>query len=133
MAYLSKNHSKYSLTAHLIFVCKYRKPLLTIYGNEIKCLFADIACEHDFEIITMECDKDHIHVLISYHPKQSILDIARLLKQISTFRIWRHNKNANYLATCFWKEQTFWSDGYFVCSVGNASQETIEAYIRDQG
>ena len=27
----------------------------------------------------------------------------------------------------------FWSDGYFVCSVGNASAETVRKYIQEQG
>jgi putative transposase len=29
--------------------------------------------------------------------------------------------------------QTFWSDGYFVCSIGNVSKEVIEKYIQEQG
>ena len=33
----------------------------------------------------------------------------------------------------FWKEKTFWSDGYFSCSIGNVSKETIEKYIQNQG
>jgi REP element-mobilizing transposase RayT len=33
----------------------------------------------------------------------------------------------------FWKERTFWSDGYFCCTIGNASQETIRQYIESQG
>jgi REP element-mobilizing transposase RayT len=33
----------------------------------------------------------------------------------------------------FWKDKTCWSDGYFVCSVGNASAETIRKYIQEQG
>lgn len=33
----------------------------------------------------------------------------------------------------FWKERTFWSDGYFVCSVGNISEETLREYIDEQG
>jgi len=33
----------------------------------------------------------------------------------------------------FWKEHTFWSDGYFVCSTGEASTETIKQYIASQG
>jgi REP element-mobilizing transposase RayT len=32
-----------------------------------------------------------------------------------------------------WKEQTFWSDGYFTCSIGNASKNTILKYIQNQG
>jgi len=26
-----------------------------------------------------------------------------------------------------------WSDGYFCCTIGNASQETIRGYIASQG
>ncbi|WP_283107465.1 transposase, partial [Shewanella psychromarinicola] len=32
----------------------------------------------------------------------------------------------------FWLENTFWSDGYFACSVGNASADTIRKYIQEQ-
>jgi len=33
----------------------------------------------------------------------------------------------------FWKENTFWTDGYFVCSIGEASPETMQRYIQNQG
>ncbi|EMR57031.1 transposase, partial [Helicobacter pylori] len=33
----------------------------------------------------------------------------------------------------FWKEKTFWTDGFFVCSIGEANLETIKAYIENQG
>ncbi len=36
------------------------------------------------------------------------------------------------LAKFFWKEKTFWSDGYFSCSIGNVSKETIEKYIQNK-
>ncbi|QJX80325.1 IS200/IS605 family transposase [Priestia megaterium] len=119
MEYTSKNHSKFLLMAHLIFVCKYRKPLLVALGNDVKSLISSIAKKYSFKIIEMEVDKDHIHLLLSYEPKMSILEVVRLLKQITTYHLW--------------KERTFWSDGYFACSVGNASKEIIQAYIQNQG
>lgn len=27
----------------------------------------------------------------------------------------------------FWKEHTFWTDGYFACSVGNVSEEMLKS------
>jgi len=33
----------------------------------------------------------------------------------------------------FWKEHTFWTDGYFACSVGNVSEEMLKRYIGNQG
>ena len=133
MDYVSRNHSKYLLMCHLIFVCKYRKKLLIKYGEEIKHLFYDIAEEKDLNIIEMEVDKDHIHTLVQYPPTISILKIVRYFKQMSTYRIWRQNNNQIYLKKHFWKENTFWSDGYFACSIGNVSKEIIEKYIQEQG
>ena len=87
MDYTTRNHSKYCLMAHLIFVCKYRKRLLDGLGVDVKPIMYTIAEDNDFGIVEMETDKDHIHLLIEYNPTQSILDIVRLLKQISTYRI----------------------------------------------
>ena len=133
MDYVSRNHSKYLLMCHLIFVCKYRKKLLIKYGEEIKQLFYDIAEEKDLNIIEMEVDKDHIHILVQCSPTKSILEIVRYFKQMSTYRIWRQNNNQTYLKKQFWKEKTFWGDGYFACSIGQVSKETIEKYIQNQG
>ena len=98
MDYISKNHSKCLLMAHLIFVCKYRKKLLIRLGEQIKSIFHDIAKEKDFEIVEMEVDEDHIHLLVKYPPTKSILEVVRLFKQISTYRIWRQNNNYVYLS-----------------------------------
>ncbi len=133
MDYASKNHSKYMLMVHLIFVTKYRKQLLVKYSGEMKEVLRNISEEKNFEIIMMEVDKDHIHLLIGYSPTQSVVSIVKLLKQMSTYRIWRQNDNHIYLSKQFWKEKTFWSDGYFACSIGNVSKETIQNYIQSQG
>ncbi len=37
------------------------------------------------------------------------------------------------LTRYFWKEHTFWSDGYFVSTIGNVSEQTLQKYINDQG
>jgi len=43
MDYTRKNHSNYCMLVHLIFVTKYRKPLLIEYGGEIKHILKNIA------------------------------------------------------------------------------------------
>lgn len=133
MDYVSRNHSKYLLLVHLIFVCKYRKNLLIKFGDEIKHILSDVAKEKDLIMVEMEVDKNHVHLLVKYRPTVSILEIVRWFKQISTYRIWRINNNQLYLNKYFWKEKTFWSDGYFACSIGTVSKETIERYIQNQG
>ena len=133
MDYITTNHSKHLLMAHLIFVCKYRKKLLIIYEKQIKQIFEDISNEHGLNIIEMETDRDHVHMLVQYPPTKSILEIVRLYKQISTYRLWRNPKNLQHLSNHFWREKTFWSDGYFACSIGNVSKNIIEKYIQNQG
>lgn len=131
MDYISENHSKHLLMSHIIFVCKYRKKLLINLGDYIKQEIETISTHYGWEIIEQEVDEDHVHILLRYSPKWSLLQIVRLLKQHTTYRAWK--KYYNYLSSHFWKERTLWSDGYFVCSVGNVSKETIQRYIETQG
>ena len=42
-------------------------------------------------------------------------------------------KISELFAKAFWKEHTFWTDGYFACSVGNVSEEMLRKYIENQG
>ena len=131
MDYQSKSHAKFLILYHLIFVGKYRKKLLIHFGNETKGIFEGIAANSDFSMETLEVDQDHIHCLVQSEPRISPLASVRTLKQESTVQLWKmHEKE---LKRHFWKERTFWSDGYFCCTIGNASQETIGHYIESQG
>lgn len=127
MEYRTLNHSKFLLLFHTIFVCKYRKKLLVRLGDEIKGIVLDISAKSDFKIETLEVDTDHIHILINSVPKLSPLSIIKRLKHMSTYRIWI--SNSKFLSNHFWHERTFWSDGYFISSIGNASEEIIRKYI----
>lgn len=130
--YQHRMHNKNMLYVHLIFVIKYRKPLM--HGNmdtDVKQFMYDCCKTHRWYIHKMESDKDHIHVLLRYNPADSITQIVTTLKSYTTYHIWK--TYGSYLKTHFWKEHTFWSDGYFAASIGNASKETIERYIAQQG
>lgn len=129
--YKSKNHSKFILTYHIIFTCKYRKKLLIKYGEDVKQIMYDISKKYDFDIKEMEVDKDNIHMMISSAPKISPLQIVRVLKQQSTIQMWR--RYASELKKQYWKENTFWTDGYFCSTIGEVSSETLKHYIQNQG
>lgn len=129
--YKSKNHSKFILTYHIIFVCKYRKKLLIKYGEDVKQIMYDISKRYDFDIKEMGVDKDHIHMMISSVPKIFPLQIVRVLKQQSTIQMWR--RYASELKKQYWKENTFWTDGYFCSTIGEVSSKTLKHYIQNQG
>ena len=50
---------------------------------------------------------------------------------MTTGKIWKYTPS---LKRQFWKEKTFWSDGYFACSVGNApmNRESGDYCLRDK-
>lgn len=131
MDYRSKNHSKFLLMYHIIFICKYRKKLLTNYSPEIKNIFLDISKDYDFEILEMESNKDHIHLLIESEPKISVLQIVRVLKSKSTIELWKNH--SEQLRKDFWYQNMLWSRGYFACTIGNASEDIVRKYIENQG
>ena len=127
---IMRNKAKYSLKIHLIFVTKYRKQLLSnhVIDQYIKQQLLFLQTEY-FSIDVLETDKDHVHMIISYSPSVSVVQIVRKLKQQTTVNIWKQMNLRRY----YWKEKTFWSDGYFAYSIGDASTSTIMKYIEQQG
>ena len=119
---------------HIIFVTKYRKEILVgEIDDDMKQSIYDISKMEDslFSIDSMETDKDHVHMLVDIDPTVSASSIVGRIKQMSTDRIWKGHEAE--LRKSYWKENTFWSDGYFVCSTGDANMETIKKYIEEQG
>lgn len=130
--YQHRRHNKNLLMAHIIFVTKYRKPILAgSVREDIMQSIYDTCKRYHWYIKKMETDKTHIHLLIQYNPTDSITKIVSRLKQHTTWQIWKmHYKELSHY---YWKEHTFWSDGYFAASIGEVSQSTIEHYIENQG
>jgi putative transposase len=99
--------------------------------DDLKQILYDIANEKKIVIIAMEADGDHIHSMVDYPPIKSVLEMVNNFKSIATHRIYKLHRA--YLKTHYWKENTLFSDGYFTCSIGEASPETIRKYILTQG
>jgi putative transposase len=118
---------------HLIFVVKYRKRLFVTENvvDDLKQSLHDISEAKGWKILEMETDKDHIHILLDYKVTDCVSDIVKILKMVSTNMIWKNYPRM--MKRNFWREHTLWSDGYFACSIGEASKETIEQYIQNQG
>ena len=70
-------------------------------------------------------------IMIETEPTMSISKIVNLMKSYTTYHIWK--RYPDYLRKHYWKEHTFWTDGYFVCSVGNVSEEMLRKYTENQG
>lgn len=83
--YNRHNRRKYSLKVHIVLVTKYRKQLPgSNIADDVKQKIFDICKSHNWEIIAIETDKDHIHFLVSYDTTDKVCDIVKTIKQETT-------------------------------------------------
>lgn len=128
----SKNRHKYLLQYHLILVCKYRKKLLNeLIRTDIIKLSEDICKKQHTIIKTINTDNDHIHYLLETEPTVTVSKLIITLKSYTAYHIWKLYPIE--LSHHFWKEHTLWTDGYFISSIGNVSEQTLREYIEEQG
>ena len=129
--YNRHNRQKYSLKVHIVLIAKYRKQLIIgSIADDVKQVILHIANTRGYEIIAIETDKDHMHFLLSYDTTDTVCDIVKIVKQETTYHLWQ--KYSSVLSKQYWKEKTFWPDGYFTCSIGEVSPATIQKYIESQ-
>lgn len=130
--YERRNRRKYSLKVHIVLVTKYRKRLFVNGIDDfLKRACNYLAEQNGWNILAMETDNDHIHILLEYDTIERVCDIISILKQRTTHWLWIRYKSI--LSKHYWKKHFFWSDGYFVCSIGEVSSATIQKYIESQG
>ena len=123
-------HTVYDLKYHFVWIPKYRKKLLKSDVKEFtQGVFTRIAREYGWEIEEMSLEKDHVHLFIHVPPKYAPAQVVQIMKSISAREIF---KEFPRLRKQLWGGK-FWSDGYFVRSVGdNVTAEIIKRYIRYQ-
>ena len=125
--YKSNNNIVYSCKYHIIWCPKYRRKVLVgAVEKRIKQLIVALCHEFLVELIEMETDVDHIHLLVEVDPQFGINKLVRLLKG-RTSRMLRdefpHLKK---------RLPTLWTNSYFVATVGGAPLEIIKQYIENQ-
>jgi putative transposase len=83
--YLRRRHSVSKLVVHVIFTTKYRRRLLD--GEiimQIRQAFNSAAESLEIEILEMDGETDHVHILVAYPPKLSISMLVNNLKSTSS-------------------------------------------------
>lgn len=129
--YLTLGHAKTHLRYHIIFSTKYRKRCLNQIHDSVIEAFKKSETNSHYKILTMELDKDHIHLLITFKPFLSISQVVRRLKQLTTRYIW--DQNENFLKKFYYKNKILWTHGYFCSTIGEVSEAIIKKYIENQG
>lgn len=125
------SHCAWQIHYHIVFPVKYRKALrdeavVKIIGETAP----GIQERYDMEFEQLGCDRDHIHILCSAHPKIAPGQIVRVFKSITGREIFRRKPSVK---KALWGGE-FWTDGYYVATVGERDGwEVIARYVRNQG
>lgn len=120
----------FHMHVHLVFVTKHRRLVFTKKTlARLFPLFSHITAKFQGELIELNGEKDHVHLLINYPPTCSISKLVNSLKGASSrvIRKWQdpHIQKALY-------GKNFWSPSYFAGSCGGASIDVIKKYIEEQ-
>ena len=125
------SHSVFSVHLHLVFVTHYRRQAIDadmLERIEERC--AQVCKKMSCQIIEFSGESDHVHLLVDFHPKNSISAVAGSLKS-STSRMIKREFPQQY-EKHYWGKTAFWSNSYYVSSAGGAPIEMLKRYIQQQ-
>src|SRR5699024_10564168 len=121
----------YNLHFHLIWCTKYRNNTYTkekIY-KEMKDNLQRVADDNEIVIEKMEVMPDYVHMLISFPPRKSAVDVIKALKGRSAFLFLQTHPEI--------RQKQYWgghlcSSSYYLSYLGNLSKHVVETYLKAQ-
>lgn len=130
--FVSMSHNVSNLVYHFVCPAKYRR---VVFDNKVDaklkeiCLGIELRYDN-IRFLEIGVDKDHVHFLVQSVPSESPSNIIKIIKSITARQIF---KDCPEVKKKLWGGQ-FWSDGYFVETVGkNQNENVISEYVKNQG
>ncbi len=114
---------------HLVFLAKYRRSVFD--GDAIgrlHAIFANVCADFGAQLIEMDGEDDHVHLLVEYPPKVAVSSLVNSLKGVSS-RLLR--KERPDIQKRYWKG-VLWSPSYFASSCGGAPISMVREYLERQ-
>jgi putative transposase len=85
-----------------------------------------ICAEVHVDLIEIECDKDHVHILVDVDPQYGVHRLVKLIKGRSAFLLRQEFLFLKKTMPCMW------TNSYFVSTVGGAPLSVVKQYIENQ-
>ena len=123
------SHTLWHCQYHIVWVPKYRYRILTgkVATEVERCIRAFSEQKH-CEIIEMNVQIDHVHLIVMVPPKTSISEYVGTVKGRTAIRVF--NKFRDLKNKPYWGNH-FWARGYCVDTVG-LDAEMIIKYVKYQ-
>ncbi|WP_256364063.1 IS200/IS605 family transposase [Aquaspirillum sp. LM1] len=120
----------FNMHVNLVFVAKYRCKVFDSAANyRLRELFTKVCNDFEAQLVEMDGERDHVHLLVSYPPKAPVSALVNSLKGASS-RVLR--KERPDIAKRFDYKGVLWSPSYFASSCGGAPISIIRQYIEQQ-
>ena len=123
------SHVYYKCEYHVVFVPKYRFRMLTgTVNNLINHDIRLISQWKEVEVLELNVQADHVHLVCSIPPKISVSDFMGILKGKLAMRVFKSYPDLKQKP--YWGNH-FWAKGYFISTIG-LDEEMIRRYVRHQ-
>lgn len=125
--YKRLSHSVWLCTYHIVFCPKYRYKVLegkaeVFVRNQLYRLCGQ---KDQVEIVEVNIQPDHVHLILSIPPKYSVSEVMGYLKGKVAIRLFEHQRE---LVKQYWGKH-IWARGYCVSTVG-LNEEQIRKYVK---
>ena len=116
---------------HIVCPAKYRRAVFSATVDaKLKEICAEIQKRYEITFLEIGTDSDHVHFLVQSVPMYSPKQIVQIIKSITAKEIF---KACPEVKKYLWGGQ-FWTDGYFVSTVGaHGNEQMIQSYVQQQG
>jgi putative transposase len=94
----------------------------------LRPICAKVCADFDAELVELDGEDDHVHLLVSYPPNASISKLVNSLKGVSS-RLLRRDRPDLRSRYC---KGVLWSPSYFAGSCGRAPLASAKRYIEEQ-
>ncbi len=116
---------------HIVCPTKYRRAVFAAEVDaKVKEICAEMQKRYEITFLEIGTDDDHVHFLVQSVPMYSPKQLVQIIKSITAREVFKAcPKVKQYL----WGGK-FWSEGYFVSTVGaHGNEQMIKNYVQQQG
>ncbi len=129
MEYRRGAHTVFNLEYHIVWSTKYRYKIMRgEVGIRLRDLLRQTCMSKDAKILQGSVSSDHVHMLVSCPPTIAPAKLVQALKGRSSRML---QQEFPHLKKRYWGRH-IWGRGYFICTVGQVTEDMIKQYISDQ-
>jgi putative transposase len=126
LEYQHEQHNVHLVVYHSVWCAKRRRKVLVgPVHDRLKQIMQEVVTEHNWTIIRLALQPDHVHLFIRANPYTLPSDIPRLIKGRSSHDLRQEFPHLRKLPS-------MWTRSFFLSTAGNVSQEIIQKYIERQ-